>query len=58
MSWTGQKATRADGSRLHGVGIRPGVVVHRTLRGLAEGRDEALDRAVELVRPRGGAPHS
>jgi C-terminal processing protease CtpA/Prc len=55
ISWTGQKAVRADGSRLHGVGIRPSVVVHRTLRGLAEGRDEALDRAVELVRPEGGA---
>jgi C-terminal processing protease CtpA/Prc len=53
VSWTGQKAVRADGSRLHGVGIRPAVIVRRTLRGLAAGRDEALDRAVELVRPPG-----
>jgi C-terminal processing protease CtpA/Prc len=53
VSWTGQKAVRADGGRLHGVGIRPSVAVSRTLKGLAEGRDEALDKAVELVRPRG-----
>ncbi len=51
VSWTGQKAVRADGSRLHGVGIQPAVTVHRTLKGLAEGRDEVLDKAVELVRP-------
>ena len=51
VSWTGQKAVRPDGSRLHGVGIRPAVAVTRTLKGLAAGRDEALDKAVELVRP-------
>ncbi|HUR54009.1 MAG TPA: S41 family peptidase, partial [Gemmataceae bacterium] len=53
VSWTGQKVVRADGSRLHGVGIRPAVPVRRTLKGLAEGRDEALERAIELVRPAG-----
>jgi C-terminal processing protease CtpA/Prc len=51
VSWTGQKAVRADGTRLHGAGIRPAVTVRRTLKGLAEGRDEALDKALELVRP-------
>ena len=51
VSWTGQKAVRADGGRLHGVGIRPTVPVSRTLKGLAEGRDEPLERAIELVRP-------
>jgi C-terminal processing protease CtpA/Prc len=51
VSWTGQKAVRANGSRLHGVGIQPTVPVRRTLKGLAEGRDEALEKAVELVRP-------
>ena len=50
VSWTGQKAVRADGSRLHGVGVQPTVPVRRTLKGLAEGRDEALERAIELVK--------
>ena len=45
------EGVRPDGSRLHGVGIRPAVAVTRTLKGLAAGRDEALDKAVELVRP-------
>jgi C-terminal processing protease CtpA/Prc len=53
VSWTGQKAVRADGGRLHGVGIQPAVTVRRTLKGLAAGRDEALDKAVDLVRPPG-----
>jgi C-terminal processing protease CtpA/Prc len=53
IAWTGQKAVRADGSRLHGVGVQPTVPVRRTLKGLAEGRDEALEKAVELVKPKG-----
>ena len=51
VSWTGQKAIRADGSRLHGVGVRATVPVTRTLAGLAAGRDEALERAIHLVNP-------
>jgi C-terminal processing protease CtpA/Prc len=47
--WTGMKVLKQDGSRHHGVGILPTVPVARTLRGVAEGRDEQLDRAVELV---------
>ncbi|MFT3880773.1 MAG: S41 family peptidase [Gemmatales bacterium] len=53
ISWTGQKAIRADGSQLHGIGIKPTISVRRTLKGLAEGRDEALEKAIELVTPRG-----
>jgi len=47
--WTGMKVLKHDGSRLHGVGIQPTVLVHRTIRGVAERRDEQLERAVELV---------
>jgi C-terminal processing protease CtpA/Prc len=50
VSWTGQKAIRADGSRLHGIGVRPAVFVKRSLAGLAAGRDEALERAVEITK--------
>jgi C-terminal processing protease CtpA/Prc len=47
--WTGMKVLKHDGSQHHGVGIRPTVPVERTIRGIAEGRDEVLDRAVALV---------
>lgn len=47
--WTGMKVLRHDGSRHHGVGIRPTVPVARTIRGVAEGRDEVLERAIEVV---------
>ena len=53
VAWTGQKAVRPDRSPIHGVGIKPTVPVRRTLKGLAEGRDEALEKAIELVKPKG-----
>ncbi|MBX9579475.1 MAG: hypothetical protein K2X87_04135 [Gemmataceae bacterium] len=43
----------AGRGRLHGVGVRPTVPARQTLKGLAEGRDEPLERAVELVRRAG-----
>jgi C-terminal processing protease CtpA/Prc len=51
VSWTGMKVLKHDGSRHHGVGIRPTVPAARTVRGVAEGRDELLDRAVAVVSP-------
>jgi C-terminal processing protease CtpA/Prc len=47
--WTGMKVLKNDGSRHHGVGIQPTVLVHRTIRGIAEGRDEQLERALAIV---------
>jgi hypothetical protein len=47
--WTGMKVTKHDGSRHHGVGIQPTVPVSRTLKGVAEGRDELLEKAIEVV---------
>ena len=38
-----------DGSRHHGVGIHPTVPAARTLKGVAEGRDELLEKAIEVV---------
>jgi hypothetical protein len=48
--WTGMRTLKHDGSRHHGVGILPTVPVSRTIRGIAEGRDEQLERALALVR--------
>ncbi|MBE9170717.1 hypothetical protein IQ238_25455 [Pleurocapsales cyanobacterium LEGE 06147] len=47
--WTGMKVLKHDGSRHHGVGILPTVPVERTIKGIAEKRDEFLARAIEIV---------
>ena len=49
VSWTGMQVLKHDGSRHHGVGIHPTVPVQRTRAGVAAGRDELLERAVEVV---------
>lgn len=48
--WTGMRVLKHDGSRHHGVGILPTVPVSRTVKGIAEKRDEQLERALTLVR--------
>jgi C-terminal processing protease CtpA/Prc len=47
--WTGMKVTKHDGSQHHGVGIQPTVPVARTIQGVAAGRDELLEKAIEVV---------
>jgi C-terminal processing protease CtpA/Prc len=49
VSWTGMKVLKHDGSRHHGVGIQPTVPVGLTIQGVAQGRDEVLERALEVV---------
>jgi len=49
ISWTGMKVLKHDGSRHHGVGILPTIPVSRTIRGVAAGRDEVLERGIEAV---------
>lgn len=51
LAWTGMQVLKHDGSRLHGVGIPPTVPASRTLKGVAAGRDELLEKAVEVVSP-------
>lgn len=50
VTWTGMQVLKHDGSRHHGVGIRPTVPVTPTKEGLAAGRDEVLERAIEVVK--------
>lgn len=47
--WTGMKVLKHDGSQHHGIGILPTIPVSRTIKGVAEGRDELLERAIEAV---------
>ncbi len=49
IRWTGMKVLKPDGSPLHRVGVHPTVPVARTVAGVAAGRDEVLERAVQLL---------
>lgn len=49
ISWTGMEVRKLDGTRHHGVGVTPDVRVERTLQGVHEGRDEFLEKALEVV---------
>lgn len=46
VSFTGHDVRHADGRQLQRVGIVPDVPVTPTIRGIREGRDEVLDRAL------------
>jgi C-terminal processing protease CtpA/Prc len=50
ISWTGMKVLKQDGAQHHGVGILPTIPVSRTRAGIAAGRDEMLERAIQAVR--------
>jgi C-terminal processing protease CtpA/Prc len=49
ISWTGMKVFKHDGTQHHLVGIRPTIPASRTIKGVIEGRDELLERAVLAV---------
>jgi C-terminal processing protease CtpA/Prc len=49
LTWTGMQVLKHDGSRHHGVGILPTVPAARTVAGVAAGRDEVLEKAIEVV---------
>ena len=50
VNWTGMKVLKHDGSQHHGVGIIPHVHVKRTIAGIRAGRDEVLEKAVEIAK--------
>jgi len=50
ITWTGMKVLKHDGTRHHGVGIRPTIPVSRTQAGVAAGRDEILERGVVVLK--------
>ncbi len=50
VMWTGMKVVKHDGSQQHLIGILPTVPVERTIEGVREGRDEVLEKALEVVR--------
>lgn len=50
ITWTGMKVVKHDGSQQHLIGIRPTVPARRTIKGVLEGRDELLEKALEVIR--------
>lgn len=47
--WTGMQVLRQDYGQHHLIGIKPTVSIKPTLKGISEGRDEVLDKAIELI---------
>lgn len=50
VAWTGMKVLKHNGSQHHGIGILPNVYVTKTIQGIKEGRDEFLEKAIELAK--------
>lgn len=59
ISWTGMEVVNHDGTPLHGHGVTPTVPAQRTIAGVRAGRDEVLERALDVVarRPRDSGEH-
>jgi hypothetical protein len=49
LGWSGRRALKRDGTNLHGVGVKPTVPAARTFQGIVAGRDEIVERAVEVL---------
>jgi C-terminal processing protease CtpA/Prc len=49
VRWTGMEVRRLDGQPHHGVGVLPDVPAERTLEGVRAGRDELLEKAIEVA---------
>ncbi len=47
--WTGMKVTNPDGSQFHCKGILPDVSVEKTIKGIREGKDEFLEKAIQVL---------
>lgn len=49
LSWTGMKVNKHDGSQHHAIGVTPDIYVSKSIVGLKAGRDEFLEKAIELT---------
>tara|TARA_R110000868_G_scaffold181808_1_gene422752 strand:- start:3552 stop:5801 length:2250 start_codon:yes stop_codon:yes gene_type:complete len=49
ITWTGMKVLKHDGSQHHAIGITPDIYVSKTIEGIKAGRDEVLEKAIELI---------
>ena len=49
VMWTGMKVLKHDGSQHHLIGIEPTYPVQKTIKAVKEGRDEYLEKAIEVI---------
>jgi hypothetical protein len=49
LFWTGMRVLNIDGSVHHTKGVTPDVIVRRTAAGVRAGRDEVLEKGIELA---------
>ncbi|MBE7639558.1 peptidase S41 [Salegentibacter sp. BLCTC] len=49
IRWTGMKVVKHDGSQLHAKGIIPDIYVNKTIEGVKSGKDEFLEKAIEVI---------
>jgi C-terminal processing protease CtpA/Prc len=50
FSFTGKKDMFANGSRFQNIGVIPDVEAHPTIQGIKEGRDEVLEKGIEVLK--------
>jgi len=50
IKWTGLRVLKHDGSQFQLIGFRPDYTVNRTIRAVKEGRDEYLEKAIEICK--------
>lgn len=48
--WTGSRFLKEDGSQHHLIGVQPTVPVERTLVGVKQGKDEYIEKAIEVIK--------
>lgn len=49
ISWTGMKVVKHDGSQHHAIGVLPDIYVNKSIDGLKSGKDEFLEKAIEVI---------
>jgi C-terminal processing protease CtpA/Prc len=55
VTFTGMRVVKHDGSQHHLIGIQPTIPMGRSIEGIRQGRDEFLEKALEVIRARGSA---
>ena len=50
MGWTGRRVLKRNGGKFNEIGITPNIIVKPTTKGIREGRDEVLEKALEILK--------
>ena len=50
LSWTGMKVNKHNGSQHHAIGVTPDIYITRTIDGVKAGKDEFMNKAIDLTK--------